>query len=35
MEELGVRRLMTTDDAEASGAVALDFEVVRPGRPRH
>jgi predicted nucleic acid-binding protein len=32
MEELGVRRLMTTDTAEASGATALGFEVVRPGR---
>jgi predicted nucleic acid-binding protein len=32
MEELGVPRLMTNDDAEASGARALGFEVLRPGR---
>jgi predicted nucleic acid-binding protein len=32
MEELGVRRLMTTDIAEAAGATALGFDVVRPGR---
>lgn len=30
MEELGVRRLMTTDIAEAIGAQALGFEVVKP-----
>ena len=33
MEELGVRRLMTHDTAEAVGATALGFEVVTPGRP--
>ena len=32
MEELGVRRLMTTDDAEAAGAKGLGFEVVTPQR---
>ena len=32
MDELGVRRLMTTDAAEAAGATALGFEVVKPGR---
>jgi uncharacterized protein with PIN domain len=32
MEELDVRRLMTTDAAEADGARALGFEVVHPGR---
>ncbi|MBI1874427.1 MAG: PIN domain-containing protein [Acidobacteria bacterium] len=32
MEELGVRRLMTNDVAEAAGAKALGFEVVSPGR---
>jgi predicted nucleic acid-binding protein len=32
MEELGLRRLMTTDTAEAAGAKALGFEVVSPGR---
>ena len=31
MEELGLRRLMTNDVAEAAGATALGFEVVRPG----
>ena len=31
MEELGLRRLMTNDAAEAAGAAALGFEVVRPG----
>lgn len=33
MEELGLRRLMTNDAAEAAGAKALGFEVVSPGRP--
>ena len=32
MAELGVRRLMTTDVAEATGARALGFEVVIPAR---
>jgi uncharacterized protein len=32
MEELGLRRLMTNDLAEAAGARALGFEVVSPGR---
>src|SRR2546425_2923797 len=32
MEELGLRRLMTTDAAEAAGGKALGFEVVSPGR---
>lgn len=32
MEELGLRRLMTADTAQASGAKALGFEVVTPGR---
>jgi len=32
MEELGLRRLMTNDAAEAAGAKALGFEVVSPGR---
>ena len=32
MEELGLRRLMTTDTAEAAGAKALGLEVVSPGR---
>ena len=32
MEELGLRRLMTTDIAEAAGAKALGFEVVNPGQ---
>ena len=31
MDELGLRRLMTNDVAEAAGATALGFEVVRPG----
>jgi predicted nucleic acid-binding protein len=31
MEELGVRRLMTNDAAEAAGATALGFEVMSPG----
>lgn len=33
MEELGLRRLMTNDAAEAAGAKSLGFEVVSPGRP--
>jgi uncharacterized protein len=33
MEELGLRRLMTNDSAQAAGAKALGFEVVSPGRP--
>jgi predicted nucleic acid-binding protein len=32
MEELGLRRLMTNDVAEAAGAKALGFEVMSPGR---
>lgn len=32
MEELGLRRLMTTDTAQAAGGKALGFEVVSPGR---
>ena len=32
MEELGLRRLMTTDTAQATGGKALGFEVVSPGR---
>ena len=32
MEELGLRRLMTTDIAEAAGAKARGFEVVNPGQ---
>jgi len=32
MEELGLRRLMTSDAAEAAGAKALGFEVVSPRR---
>ncbi len=32
MEELGLRRLMTTDIAEAAGAKALGFEIVNPGQ---
>jgi predicted nucleic acid-binding protein len=31
MEELGLRRLMTNDGAEATSASALGFEVIRPG----
>ncbi len=31
MEELGLRRLMTTDSAQAAGGKALGFEVVSPG----
>jgi predicted nucleic acid-binding protein len=33
MEELGLRRLMTNDAAEAAGAKALGFDVVSPGPP--
>lgn len=32
IEELGLRRLMTHDVAEAEGALALGFDVVSPGR---
>ena len=32
VEELGLRRLMTNDVAEAAGAKALGLEVVFPGR---
>jgi predicted nucleic acid-binding protein len=32
MTELGVRRLMTHDDAQARAAAALGFDVVMPGR---
>jgi predicted nucleic acid-binding protein len=32
MEELSLRRLMTTDTAQAAGGKALGFEVVSPGR---
>ena len=32
MEELGLRRLMTNDTAQATGARALGFEVVTPER---
>ncbi len=32
IEDLGLRRLMTLDAAEAVGAKALGFEVVSPGR---
>ena len=32
MEELGLRRLMTTDTAQAAGGKALGFAVVSPGR---
>jgi predicted nucleic acid-binding protein len=31
MEDLGLRRLMTHDAAQAAGAKALGFEVVSPG----
>ena len=31
MEELGLRRLMTNDAAQAAGAMGLGFDVVRPG----
>ncbi len=33
MEELKVRRLMTHDQAQAAAAVAMGFDVVKPGRP--
>jgi predicted nucleic acid-binding protein len=33
MEELGLRRLMTNDIAQAAGARGLGFEVLRPGHP--
>lgn len=33
MEELGRRRLMTNDDAEALAARARGLEVLSPGRP--
>jgi predicted nucleic acid-binding protein len=33
MEELGLRRLMTNDVAQAAGARGLGFEVLRPGHP--
>ena len=33
MEELGLRRLMTNDAAQATGAQGLGFEVLRPGHP--
>ena len=33
MEELGLRRLMTNDAAQAAGARALGFEVLRAGHP--
>ena len=33
MEELGLRRLMTNDAAQATGARGLGFEVLRPGHP--
>jgi predicted nucleic acid-binding protein len=32
VEDLGLRRLMTHDAAQAAGATALGFEVVSPGR---
>lgn len=31
MEELGLRRLMTNDAVQATGAQGLGFEVLRPG----
>src|SRR6185312_13636591 len=31
MEELNVRRLMTLDQAQASAAAALNYEIVEPG----
>jgi len=31
MEELGLRRLMTTDSAQATAGKTLGFEVIRPG----
>jgi len=33
MEELGLRRLMTTDAAQMAGGTALGFEVLSPGLP--
>ena len=33
MEELGLRRLMTNNAAQAIGAMGLGFDVVRPGQP--
>jgi predicted nucleic acid-binding protein len=33
MEELGIRRLMTNDAAQATGARGLGYEVLRPGHP--
>jgi hypothetical protein len=33
MEKLQLRRLMTNDRPQASGARALGFEVIAPGRP--
>jgi len=35
MEELGLRRLMTTDTAQAAGGKVLGFEVVSPGLGGH
>lgn len=35
MEELGLRRLMTTDTAQAAGGKALGFEVLSPGLSGH
>jgi predicted nucleic acid-binding protein len=32
MEELGITRLMTLDEAQARAAVEAGFQVVRPGR---
>lgn len=32
MEELNLARLMTHDEAQAAAAVALGFEVLKPGR---
>jgi predicted nucleic acid-binding protein len=32
MEELKVRRLMTLDRGQASAAIALNYEIVEPGR---
>ena len=31
MEQLGIRRLMTHDASQATGARALGFEVLKPG----
>lgn len=33
MEELGLRRLMSSDAVQGNGARALGFEVLRPARP--